>query len=81
MHREPASTMNFKCLGTYQSFNKIPSLEIGGVRATKLGLNIYSTSSSAGNKQQNNKSEMRQATENKVCIVSPSLVSVTIVTC
>ncbi|KAL5255421.1 hypothetical protein ACHWQZ_G010849 [Mnemiopsis leidyi] len=65
VHREPASTMNFKCLGTYQSFNKIPSLEIGGVRATKLGLNIYSTSSSAGNKQQNNKSEMRQATENK----------------
>ena len=66
IHREPASTLNFKCLGTYQSFNKIPSLDIGGVRATKLGLNIYSTSSSSSNKEQNNKSEIKQTSENKV---------------
>jgi len=64
IHRDPASTVNFKCLGTYQSFNKIPSLEIGGVRATKLGLNIYSTSTSSNNKQ-NGKSETRPPTDKK----------------
>jgi len=68
IHRDPASTVNFKCLGTYQSFNKIPSLEVAGIRATKLGLNIYSTStSSSNNKQQNNKAEIAPPADSKVC--------------
>ena len=43
IHRDPPSTTSFGCMGTYQAFSKLPSLEVGGVRATTLGLNIYST--------------------------------------
>lgn len=71
IHKDPGATQTFLCIGSYQSFNKIPSLEIGGVRATKLGLNVYSTKSSGNgqsseNNQHYNNSQSKYSSENKV---------------
>lgn len=41
MGDKATSTSSYKCIGSYHAFNKIPSLEIGGLRATTLGNNIY----------------------------------------